>query len=68
MVEAKPEGFPLTGIETQSGKYLDPLPKSLPLNGPGCHQALDPRADYPYPCPSRRAHVRDALVTFSAAC
>lgn len=30
VVEAKPEGFPLTGVETQSGKYLDGLPGNLP--------------------------------------
>jgi type I restriction enzyme R subunit len=30
VVEAKPEGFPLTGVETQSGKYLDGLPNKLP--------------------------------------
>jgi type I restriction enzyme R subunit len=30
VVEAKPEGHPLTGIETQSAKYLDGLPPSLP--------------------------------------
>jgi type I restriction enzyme R subunit len=30
VVEAKPEGHTLTGVETQSGKYLDGLPKNLP--------------------------------------
>jgi type I restriction enzyme R subunit len=30
VVEAKPEGHPLTGVETQSGKYLDGLPSNLP--------------------------------------
>ena len=30
VVEAKPEGHSLTGVETQSGKYLDGLPKNLP--------------------------------------
>src|SRR3954452_19332403 len=30
VVEAKPEGHNLTGVETQSGKYLDGLPKNLP--------------------------------------
>jgi type I restriction enzyme R subunit len=30
VVEAKPEGHSLTGIETQSGKYLDGLPSNLP--------------------------------------
>lgn len=30
IVEAKPKGHTLTGVETQSGKYLDGLPKSLP--------------------------------------
>lgn len=30
VVEAKPEGHSLTGVETQSGKYLDGLPKMLP--------------------------------------
>src|SRR4051794_3646079 len=30
VVEAKPEGHTLTGVETQSGKYLDGLPKTLP--------------------------------------
>lgn len=30
VVEAKPEGFPLAGVETQSGKYLDGLPGNLP--------------------------------------
>lgn len=30
VVEAKPEGHPLTGVETQSGKYLDGLPANLP--------------------------------------
>ncbi len=30
VVEAKPEGHTLTGVETQSGKYLDGLPPDLP--------------------------------------
>jgi len=30
VVEAKPEGFPLKGVETQSSKYTFGLPKSLP--------------------------------------
>jgi type I restriction enzyme R subunit len=30
VVEAKPEGYPLTGVETQSSKYLDGLPANLP--------------------------------------
>ena len=30
VVEAKPEGHTLKGVETQSGKYLDGLPKNLP--------------------------------------
>jgi len=30
VVEAKPEGFPLVGVETQSGKYLDGLPANPP--------------------------------------
>ena len=30
VVEAKPEGHSLTGVETQSGKYLDGLPPNLP--------------------------------------
>jgi type I restriction enzyme R subunit len=30
VVEAKPEGHPLRGVETQSGKYLDGLPANLP--------------------------------------
>ena len=30
VVEAKPKGHTLTGVETQSGKYLDGLPKNLP--------------------------------------
>lgn len=30
VVEAKPEGHTLTGVETQSGKYLDGLPSNLP--------------------------------------
>lgn len=33
VVEAKKEGSTLTGVETQSGKYLDGLPKGLP-----CHR------------------------------
>src|ERR1700722_16195458 len=30
VVEAKPEGHTLTGVETQSAKYQDGLPKNLP--------------------------------------
>ena len=30
VVEAKPKGYPLTGVETQSGKYISGLPKDLP--------------------------------------
>jgi type I restriction enzyme R subunit len=30
VVEAKPEDFTLTGVETQSGKYADGLPHNLP--------------------------------------
>lgn len=30
VVEAKPDGHSLTGVETQSGKYLAGLPKNLP--------------------------------------
>src|SRR5436309_6370756 len=30
VIEAKPEGHTLTGVETQSGKYLDGLPGGLP--------------------------------------
>src|SRR5205823_6354447 len=30
VVEAKPEGHTLTGVETQSGKYKDGLPANLP--------------------------------------
>jgi type I restriction enzyme, R subunit len=33
VAEAKKEGHTLTGVETQSGKYLDGLPKGLP-----CHR------------------------------
>ena len=34
VVEAKPEGHTLTGVETQSGKYLDGLPPGLPALPP----------------------------------
>jgi type I restriction enzyme R subunit len=30
VVEAKPKGHTLTGVEMQPGKYLDGLPKTLP--------------------------------------
>ncbi len=30
VIEAKPEGHTLTGVETQSGKYMDGLPTGLP--------------------------------------
>ena len=30
VVEAKPKGYPLTGVETQSSKYPNGLPKDLP--------------------------------------
>jgi type I restriction enzyme R subunit len=30
VVEAKPEGFPLKGVETQSSKYTNGLPRNLP--------------------------------------
>ena len=30
VVEAKPKGYPLTGVETQSSKYKSGLPKDLP--------------------------------------
>jgi type I restriction enzyme R subunit len=30
VVEAKPEGHTLTGVETQSGRYMDGLPAGLP--------------------------------------
>jgi type I restriction enzyme, R subunit len=30
VVEAKPKGYPLTGVETQSSKYTSGLPKDLP--------------------------------------
>ena len=30
VVEAKPKGFPLKGVETQSSKYTNGLPKNLP--------------------------------------
>jgi type I restriction enzyme R subunit len=30
VIEAKPEGHTLTGVETQSGKYMDGLPSGLP--------------------------------------
>jgi type I restriction enzyme R subunit len=33
VVEAKPEGHTLTGVETQSGKYLDGLPRASALEG-----------------------------------
>jgi hypothetical protein len=32
VIEAKPEGHTLTGVETQSGKYLDALPDRLPAH------------------------------------
>lgn len=32
VVEAKPKGHTLTGVETQSGKYLDGLPAGLPAH------------------------------------
>jgi type I restriction enzyme R subunit len=32
VVEAKPEGHTLTGVETQSGKYTEGLPKNLPAH------------------------------------
>src|SRR5262249_34445080 len=32
VIEAKPEGHPLIGVETQSGKYLDGLPDKLPAS------------------------------------
>src|SRR5262245_34705634 len=30
VVEAKPKGYTLSGVETQSGRYLDGLPTGLP--------------------------------------
>ncbi len=33
VVEAKPAGYTLTGVETQSGKYSDGLPDILPAHG-----------------------------------
>ena len=33
VVEAKPRGHTLTGVETQSGKYLEGLPRGLPNYG-----------------------------------
>jgi len=30
VIEAKKEGVTLTGVETQSGKYVDGLPDGLP--------------------------------------
>lgn len=30
VIEGKPEGYNLTGVETQTGKYLDGLPPNLP--------------------------------------
>ena len=32
VIEAKPEDFTLTGVETQSGKYSDGLPRNLPAH------------------------------------
>jgi type I restriction enzyme R subunit len=32
VVEAKPEGYTLTGVETQSTKYEDGLPSGLPAH------------------------------------
>src|SRR5690349_16479217 len=32
VVEAKPEGHTLTGVETQTAKYTDGLPTSLPAH------------------------------------
>ena len=32
VVEAKPAGYTLTGVETQSGKYSDGLPETLPAH------------------------------------
>src|SRR4051794_38518642 len=32
VIEAKPEGHTLTGVETQSGKYTDGLPPALPAH------------------------------------
>ena len=32
VVEAKPAGYTLTGVETQSGKYSDGLPDTLPAH------------------------------------
>ena len=40
VVEAKPEGHTLTGVETQSRKYTEGLPKNLP--------ALPPAAPFAY--------------------
>jgi type I restriction enzyme, R subunit len=37
VVEAKPKGHTLTGVETQPGKYLDGLPANLP-----CHPDRSP--------------------------
>jgi type I restriction enzyme R subunit len=35
VIEAKPEGYTLTGVEAQSGKYLTGLPKNLPARHAG---------------------------------
>jgi type I restriction enzyme R subunit len=32
VIEAKPEGFPLKGVETQSAKYVEGLPANLPAH------------------------------------
>jgi type I site-specific restriction endonuclease len=41
VIEAKPEGFNLIGVETQSGKYLQGLPKNLLSNGQPLPFALE---------------------------
>ena len=56
VVEAKPKGHPLTGVETQSAKYSGALPPAVPAYSVPCRSPTRP------PAPSRSSRTSWSLM------
>lgn len=62
VVEAKPKGHTLIGVETQSGKYLDGLPAALPSHRLPLPFAYESTGDVTQFTNSLEAHARSRVV------
>jgi type I restriction enzyme R subunit len=67
VVESKPKGHALSGVETQSGKYLDGLPRRLPKDALPLPFADESTGEVTQFTNSLEPHARSRLV-FSFHC